>query len=144
MEKMKAPKVVGMFFTVLAIAFLIALFISTCITLGIGQDALPVMEIRNDLIFAVFIALVQLIWIGSDSSNKTYIMRTVFHFIILLTGCTLLMMWFGWLPPTPYLLSYYISFIVAYIIIWLMFWRINKKKWKDMNEKLEAFKKANK
>lgn len=137
-------KNISLFVTVFVTAFLIALFISTCITVAIGGDAVPVIEIRNDLIFGLFIACVQLIWIGSDSSNKTYIARTIIHFVVLLTGCTLLMMWFGWLPPSPWIVSYYIGFIVAYVVIWLIFWRINKKKWKDMNEKLEAFKKANK
>lgn len=136
-------KNIGMFFSVFVIAFLMALFITTCITIGSGYDAVPLGEMRNDLLFALFIACVQLIWIGSDKGNKTYIARTIIHFVLLLTGCTLLMVWFGWLPPGPLLATYYAGFIAIYVVIWIVFWRINKKKWKDMNEKLAQFKKAN-
>lgn len=85
-----------------------------------------------------------MIWIGSDRNNKTYLIRTIVHFIVLLTGCTLLMIWFGWLPPSEFLITYYVGFIVAYIVIWVIFYQVNKKKWKEMNEKLNAYKKANK
>ena len=138
---MKAKQLAAMAFTVFAIAFLIALFISSCIVVIIGSDALPLVELRNDLIFAVFIACVQLIWAESDKNNKTYIIRTIVHFIILITGCTLLMLWFGWLPPGNYIFTYYIGFIAAYIVIWLIFWRINKRKWSEINRKLKEYQK---
>ena len=133
-----------LFFTVFCIAFLIALFISTCIAMILGADALPLGELRKDLILGLFIGLVQMIWIGSDKGNKTYLIRTAVHFVILLTGCTLLMIWFGWLQPGQWIATYYVSFIITYIIIWVVFFRINKKKWQAMNKKLDEYKKANK
>lgn len=138
---MKAKQIAAMAFTVFATAFLIALMISSCIAIAIGSDALPLIEIRNDLIFAAFIACVQLIWAGSDRNNRTYIIRTIVHFVILITGCTLLMLWFGWLPPGDYIFTYYAVFIVAYIVIWLIFWRVNKRKWSEMNRKLKEYQK---
>ena len=83
----------------------------------IGAEALPLKELRNDVLLAVFIGLVQLIWIGSDQNNRTYLIRTIIHFIILITGCTLLMVWFGWLPPSQWLAIYYAGFIAAYIAV---------------------------
>ncbi len=136
-------KNICLFLTVFVSAFLVALFISTCITVALGYDALLLSELRNDLVLGLFIALVQMIWIGSDRSNKTYIARTIIHFVVLLTGCTLLMMWFGWLPPSPWIVTYYLVFIALYIVIWIISWRINQKKWKDMNERLAEFKKGN-
>lgn len=130
-----------MAFTVFATVFLMALMISSCIAIAIGSDTLPLIEIRNDLIFAAFIACVQLIWTGSDRNNRTYIIRTIVHFVILITGCTLLMLWFGWLPPGGYIFTYYAGFIGAYIVIWLIFWRVNKRKWSEMNRKLKEYQK---
>ncbi|MEA4854564.1 MAG: DUF3021 domain-containing protein [Christensenella sp.] len=135
-------KGIGLFFTVLGTAFVIALMITVIITVSLGQSAVPLTEIRNDVILAVVIACVQLIWVGSDKNNKTYIIRTIVHFVILLTGCTLLMLWFGWLPPGTYLLSYYVIFIVVYIVLWIVFWMANKKKWSKMNQKLDEYKKG--
>lgn len=132
-----------LFITVLVTAFLIALTISTMIAIAEGAAALPLTELRNDLFLGLFIACVQLIWVGSDKSNKTYIVRTIIHFIVLITGCTLLMIWFGWLPPNEWIVSYYTLFIAAYIIIWLICWNVNRKKWKDMNRRLEEFKRKN-
>lgn len=132
-----------MFITVLVTAFLIALTISTMIAIAEGAVALPLTELRNDLFLGLFIACVQLIWVGSDKSNKTYIVRTIIHFIVLITGCTLLMIWFGWLPPNEWIVSYYILFIAAYIIIWFVCWNVNRKKWRDMNRRLEEFKRKN-
>ena len=80
-----------------------------------------------------------MIWVGSDKSNRTYIVRTIVHFVILITGCTLLMIWFGWLPPSEWIVWYYAGFIAFYIIIWLVCWNMNRKKWKAMNEKLQEF-----
>ncbi|WP_066684105.1 DUF3021 domain-containing protein [Christensenella intestinihominis] len=133
----------NLFLTVFIAAFLIALAISTVIAIALGVDALPLVELRNDFLFGLFIACVQLIWIGSDRNNKTYIMRTIVHFVILLTGCTLLMLWFGWLPPSGWVAIYYAGFIAAYIVIWLVCWNINRKKWKAMNERLREFKRDN-
>lgn len=136
-------KIFSLFFTVFAIAFLIALAISAIIAVALGAESLPLAELRNGFVLALFIACVQLIWVGSDKSNKTYIIRTIVHFIVLITGCTLLMIWFGWLPPSEWIVLYYAGFIGAYIFIWLVCWNINRKKWKDMNRRLEEFKRKN-
>ena len=133
----------SLFAAVLVTAFLIALTISMVITITLGADALPLKELRNDLFLGLFIACVQLIWVGSDKSNRTYIVRTIVHFIILITGCTLLIIWFGWLPPSEWIVWYYAGFIAFYIIIWLVCWNVNRKKWKAMNEKLQEFKREN-
>lgn len=144
MGKRNTKGVISLFFTVFSIAFLIAVTISTIIAVMIGAEALPLKELRNDVLLAVFIGLVQLIWIGSDQNNRTYLTRTIIHFIILITGCTLLMIWFGWLPPSQWLAIYYAGFVAAYIVIWIAFFRINKKKWQAMNAKLDEYKRANK
>ncbi len=144
MEKMKGKQIAGMFFTVFAAAFFASLALAVGFTIALGYDALLLKELGKCFVFGGVIAFLQLVWIGSDVNNKTYMIRTVIHFVLLLTSCTLLMMWFGWLPPSAYLVSYYFLFIVIYIVIWLVFLRINKKKWKEMNEKLDAYKKANK
>lgn len=144
MERKGIKENAKLFFIVFCAAFLVALFISTCITLMLGHDALLLSELRNDAIFALFIGLVQMIWIGSDRNNKTYLIRTIVHFIVLLTGCTLLMIWFGWLPPGNLVITYYVGFVAAYIVLWVIFYHANKRKWKEMNEKLNAYKKANK
>ena len=134
-------KNIWMFFCVLMSAFIAALVITVAIAFGIGADGVPFVELRNDAIFALFIACVQMIWVGSDRSNKIYLIRTIIHFVALITGCTLLMVWFGWLPPGSYLLTYYVGFIVTYIVIWLIWWRIYRKKWARMNQKLDEYKK---
>ncbi|WP_162270190.1 DUF3021 domain-containing protein [Christensenella timonensis] len=143
MKKEGIKRPLYLFYTVFSSALLVALLISTCITLVLGYDALPLSELRNDVIFGLFIGLVQLIWVGSDRNNKTYLIRTILHFVVLLTGCTLLMVWFGWLPPSEWLAFYYIGFIAAYVLIWAICYQVNKKHWRKMNEKLEAYKKAN-
>lgn len=134
-------KAIRLFVTVLITAFLIALTISTVITCALGWDAVPIVEIRNDLLLALFIACVQLLWVGSDKNNKTYIIRTVIHFAVLMTGCTLLMVWFGWLPWGNWLALYYVTFTALYAVIWLIIWNLNRKKWKVLNRKLEEYKK---
>ena len=57
---------------VLSIAFLIAVTMSTIIAVMIGAEALPLKELRNDVLLAVFIGLVQLIWIGSVSYTHLF------------------------------------------------------------------------
>ncbi len=136
---MKSKQMLFMFLSVFAAAFLIALTITTCIAVAMGADAVPLIELRNDFIMAIFIAAVQMIWAGSDRDNRTYIIRTIVHVAVLLTGCTLLMVWFGWLPPSKWIFFYYAGFLVSYLIIWVIFWRANKKKWAEMNQKLQEY-----
>lgn len=135
-------RVVKQFAVVLVAAFFLAVVISTCISLGMGNDSVPVRELVNDFILALFIALVQLLWIGTEADNKLYVRRSIMNFAVLLAGYTMLMAWFGWLPPIGWpIVVCYAGFIAVYAAIWVFFWKRNKKKREQYNEKLKEVQK---
>lgn len=121
-------------------AFMIAVTITTIISAaGKASASVPVEQILYDFIMAAFVGASTLIWMGSDKDNKTYIIRSIIHFVVLVTGLTILMVAFGWMPPGNYILMYYVIFVAIYVIIWLFCWRAVKKKSKVMNEKLKEY-----
>lgn len=135
-------RIVRQFAFVLGLAFLLAVLITTCISLSMGYDFVPIRQLAYDLILALFIALVQLLWIGTETDNKAYLRRSILNFTILLVGYTVLMALFGWLPPVGWpLVVCYAGFIGFYAAFWVFFWKRNRKRREQLNEKLKEIQK---
>lgn len=107
-----------------------------------GYDSIRFIDIRNAAIYALFIAVTRFIWVGSEKSNKAYMVRTIIYFLVIFFGCAALMVWFEWIPAGPPLISFSVIFVAIYIVIWLIVTRQIKKQKQYMNEKLETYKKA--
>jgi Protein of unknown function (DUF3021). len=133
------------FFLGLMIAFTISvLVLSVILSSFMESPSIPVSLIGQSFILSALCSLINLVYRSERIRFLWQSLTGYFLTVSVIIGCGLIFGWYNYGGASQnqerYVLISFFAYSFFYLITWIIIWRINLRKKKDLNQKLNEYK----